>query len=252
MMNHALTIIAFLTLTAANPIQDLRPIYDGRKSPVPQPTNVSNTEADVLKRDVQPAARRFWDKRTNLRDCEFEVVDVAQGSFTKSQVAQKVVSYRLMGDPVKCAIAPSGTARNGIAVFEDGRLVAHLAYHGSYYTALGALSDIDGNGLSEILIANGGGNSGVHVGSVSIIELSEKGVRKFGQFETGFDDCDAGAGTSRKKVLAHKLYVKTEATVTFYRETFSNVCGEKGVWTKSGTLRQIALEKDVFQYHRLK
>jgi hypothetical protein len=54
----------------------------------------------------------------------------------------------------------------------NGRVVAHIVYEGGQDRAIGALPDIDGNGLAEILVATGETNQGVTWETISIIELA--------------------------------------------------------------------------------
>jgi len=230
-----------LLLVISGQVQDLRPIYDARRSP--EPAKFPTAEIASLKRNVQPAAKRFWDKRADQCDEELEVIDAAQGSFTKPKSNQKAILYRY------CTTGHN-FALNGIAVIEDGQLAAHYVYDGAWDNAIGALSDIDGNGLSEILIATGGTNQGITWGVISIIELSEKGARKFGATDTYSDNCVA---QEKGKASAYKLYVKTGSAPAFQRETFiSSACGVKGSWLKSGAQKQIAMREDEIEYHRLK
>lgn len=236
-----LALIFIVLFTFTSPAQNLRPIYDARKSP--QPTKVSSLEMAILNRDVKPAAKRFWNKRGEECESEFEAIDVAQGSFTKASSAQKVILYRY---------CPTGHnfALNGVAIFEDGRLVSHYGYEGSWDNAIGSLPDIDGNGLSEILIATSGTNQGITWGVVSIIELSDKEIRKFGITDTYSDNCGA---QEKGTATAYRLSAIMGATPAFQRETFvSRDCGGSGAWSKSGEIKQVAMRKDKVEYKRIK
>ena len=84
--------------------------------------------------------------------------------------------------------------------------------------ALGAFPDIDGSGLSEILIATGGTNQGITWGTISILKLSGSQITKFGQTGTLSDDC----GTNEKscKMTANRIFVKVGSAPAFYREVF--------------------------------
>lgn len=222
--------------------QDLRPIYDARKTP--NPIKTIGEEESVLKREILPAARRHWSKQNSAAcDEDFEVVDIAKGAFTKPQTIQKAVLYRY-------CITGHNFALNGIAIIEEGQTVAHVVYEGGVDNAVGAVPDIDGNGHAGIIIATGGTNQGETWGVISLIELSEKAVRKFGQAETLLDNClvEENKGNS----TAYRIYVKTGATPIFYREMFVSSCGESSKWSRKGIMKQYALGKDEIKYRRLK
>lgn len=240
-MNYFPAFVLLLIFAIQSPMQDLRPIYDARRSP--ESAKTPDAEVAILKRIIRPIDRKYWGKLSDNCDGEFELIDVAQGAFTKPQSSQKAFLYRY------CATGHN-FALNGIAVLEDGQIAAHLVYEGSWDNAVGALPDIDGDGLSEILIATGGTNMGETWGVISVIELSEKGVSKFGITETYSDNCGA---VEKGKASAHRLQVRVGATPTFYRETFvSQDCGKNGTWAKSEALKPIVMRKDEIKYQRLK
>lgn len=91
------------------------------------------------------------------------------------------------------------------------------------------------------LIVSGGTNMGETWQIISAVELSDAGVKKFGLTNTYDDDC-ADAGKSRK--TAYKLFAKAGATPRFYHQRYETDCSAKERWLKSGTMQQIALEKD--------
>jgi hypothetical protein len=228
------SLAAFTEVFAA--AQDLRPIYDARK--LLEPTKASAAAEALLKRTILPVADQYWDWEKKDKDCdvEFQVIDVTQGSFTKTSSTQKAILY-------KYCTTGHNFALNGIAVLEESRVVAHIVYEGSWDHAIGALPDIDGNGLSEILIATGGTNMGETWEVISVIELSEHSVRKFGQTETFLDNC--GADEKKGDSTAYKLWVKPGTIPGFYRETFfKKGCSDNGKWLKLGTQKQILFRKD--------
>src|SRR5262249_42885034 len=241
-MSYLLTFALFLLFKVQSPTKELRLIYDARR--IPDQGKVSNIEKAILEREIHPIARRHWGKCTDEFEGEFVVVDVAQGAFTRPQSNQKAFLYMF------CHTAHL-FAQNGIAVLEDERIVAHLVYDGGTDNQVGALPDIDGNGLSEILIHGGGTTQGETFGGISIIELSQKGVRKFGETETYHDNC--GVEENKGKKTAYRIYVRAGTTPAFYREAFvSNCSGQKESRSRSAASKQIAMSKDEIKYHRLK
>ncbi len=222
--------------------QDLKPIYDGRLSLTA--SKLLPSEEALMKEKILPAARKLWHAQESDLVCtpDFEptALDRAQGSFTRPKSDQRAILYRYCETGHNMAL-------NGIAIIENAQVVTHIVYEGGWDNGIGAMPDLNGNGLSEILVASGGTNQGVTWKSISIIELSVNRVTKFGQTETYSDNC--GVGEKNGKAEACRLSVKVGETPVFYREAFVNkgVC-DGGTWTKSGTPRQISLKEDETEY----
>jgi hypothetical protein len=232
-----LPLVLLFAMTSA--ASDLRVLYDARLSP--QPAAPSAAEAALLESTARPAARQAFQKLEGCAD-EFTVVDVAAGSFTRSQARQKAILYRY------CTTG-HGFAADGLAVIEDGRVVAHVTYEGGWDSALGSLPDLDGDGLSEILIASGGTNQGITTTSVGVIGVAS-GVKKFGRFQVYEDNCGSGAGPSRQS--ASKLLARPGKSPAFFREDFTNISCEGNSWRKKGSLKPAAPEADSIEYRTLK
>jgi hypothetical protein len=232
-----LVLLFFLTVWQAaseSPAEKLMAVYDARLSP--KPAKLAPADVALTRR----AARSAWGNRQNC-DSGFEALDIANGSFTRAQASQKAILYR------HCTTGHN-FALDGIAIVEDGKLITHLAYEGAWDNAIGALPDINRNGLSEIIVATGGTNQGITWGVVSIIELAADGVAKLGHFETYEDNCGA---LDKKKSTIHKLYVKAGANPVFYRETFSKRgCDNRSNWIRSSSAERIEADKDEIEYRR--
>jgi hypothetical protein len=234
-----------LCLATIAPAQDVRPVFDARLQL--QPAKVSADEAELLKRTVQPVAALYWKKKGKDCEPEFVVIDAGEGSFTKAALRQKAILYRY-------CMTGHNFGLNGIAVLEHNGVVAHVLYEGAWDTAIGALPDLNHNGLSEILIASGGISTAVAWGVVSLIELQEKGVSKLGQAETELDDCqlDEMREVKTGQSLAYKILVKPGTKFEYYRETFRKGCNDaKGKWKRIGTRERIPESKDEKIYERL-
>lgn len=221
--------------------QGMLAIYDGRillDPTLPESTKLTTTESALVKR----AAKRTWGEQ---KDCEsdVEIADVVKGAFTRPQSNQKAVL---------CTYCRRGNnfTLNGVIIIENNKIVAHVKYKGAGEFELRSLPDINGNGLSEILIAGGDTGQGYSNDVISIIELSTSGVKKFGLIDTYEDSC----GTAdRQKITAYKIYVKTGTTPVFYRETFKKKdCKGNRNWLKSKALKQISPEADSIEYRRIK
>ena len=227
--------LAVWQLASEPPAEKLIAVYDARLSP--KPAKISPADVALARR----AAESAWGNQPNC-DSDFEALDVANGSFTKAQTSQKAILYR------RCTTGHN-FALDGIAIIEGDKLVTQIAYEGAWDNAIGALPDINRNGLSEIIIATGGTNQGITWGVVSIIELASDGVSKLGHFETYEDNCGA---LDKKKSTAHKLYVKAGARPVFYQESFSKRgCDHRVNWTKSSPVERIEANKDETEYRRL-
>ncbi len=245
-----LTLILALVALAACAIataQDVRPIFDGRLEL--KATKLSPAEEALMTSTILPAARTYWKARERDQDCmpdfKSEALDVAAGSFTRAKAEQKAILYKY------CVIGQD-QALNGIAIVEDGRLVAHIVYEGDEDYAIGVLPDINGNGISEILLATGGTNQGITWQVVSIIEIHGSEITKFGHIETSSDDC--GINEKSGKTTAKKLFVRAGANPGFLREIYVNPgCGDSGRnWRKAGVLAPLALEEDGNTYELIK
>jgi hypothetical protein len=131
-------------------------------------------------------------------------------------------------------------------------VAAHIVYEGGEDHAIGALADIDGNGLSEILFATGGTSQGVTWGTISIVELAGTEVTGLGQTETLSDDC--GINEKNGKSRAYRISVKAGTKPAFFREVFVNngACEGAGTWRKVGVQTRISLQDDKVAYELLK
>ena len=260
--------LAGLCSATASP-QDVIPIYvEGALENPPyhsekalESAGLSEAEQALLNTEVLCAACRYWNPHGKAHDevptrpCpESELsacgpldtfrltgkswAGVAQGSFTRPNSNQKAILYYY------------DARRDGIVVFEADRVVAHIVYE-PYAGTNGdrgpvALPDIDGSGRSSILIISGGTHQGETEGGVSIIGLTEKGVKNFGDTQALDDLCYFGQDESaRRQATAYKLFVRKGPAPVFYRQAFTGTCRpdeEPTSWAKSGALEQITLE----------
>ena len=236
-------VAAVLAVPASAPAQGAKPIFDGRLTL--KPGKLSSPEETLMKDTVLPAARQAWHERERDAECDAgfkpSALDIAAGSFTKPKSDQRAILYTY------CTFGHN-MALNGIAVIENGRVVTHIVYEGGNDRAIGALPDINDNGLSEILIATGGTNQGITWGTISIIEIAGSEIVQFGQTGTLADD--SGIHEKTGKIKANRISVKAGKTPVFYREIF--VDNGSGGWRKPGLLAPISLEEDKVEYELLK
>jgi hypothetical protein len=128
-------------------------------------------------------------------------------------------------------------ANNGIAIIEGGSMVAHIVYDGGEDYSIGALPDINGNGLSEIILGDGSTNQGYTVSVAVLIEASPGAVKKWGIADVYEDNC----GTMDEcQMTAYKISVKPGPTPIFYREAYKKINDR---WTKAGNATRYSLRK---------
>lgn len=233
-----MTRIAFLaTLTAVAALaQNPKPIFDGRLTL--RPGKLTTSEEKLFTGKIVPVAGSEWRKREREFVCEADfkpaVIDIAPGSFTAPGSAQKAILYKY------CTFG-HGMALDGIAVLENDQLLAHILFEGGENHAIGALPDIDANGLAEMVIASGMTNQGITSAWISIIEIAPGGITRLGQVETYSDNC--GLEENHCKTTANRISVVSGKTPVFYRESFVN--------RKSTGRAPISLEKDEVRYELL-
>jgi hypothetical protein len=226
--------------------QSPKPIFDGRLTL--KPAVLSTAEEKLMKDKVVPDARRQWHERGRDGVCEVgfqpTALDAAPGSFTAPKAAQKAILYKY------CTFGHD-MALDGIAVIENGRLVAHVIFEGGENRAIGALPDINGNGLSEIAITGGATNQGITSAWIAIIELTAGDVTRLGRTATYSDDC--GVNEKSCKITANRISVIAGKTPAFYREVFTDTGAAAGPssWKKVIGLSPVSLDEDQVEYEFL-
>jgi len=207
--------------------QNLREVYDGRAET--KNSTASSSDVQVVRRFALPKARRFWRGNAGC-DESFEVIGVASGSFTKTNTEQRAVLYRF-------CVTGHNFASNGIAIIEGGSMVAHIVYDGGEDYSIGALPDINGNGLSEIILGDGSTNQGYTTSVAILIEATPRVVKRWGIADVYEDNC----GTMDEcEMTAYKISVKPGPTPIFYREAYKK---RNERWTKAGNATRYALRK---------
>jgi hypothetical protein len=234
-----LSVLFLVGSAAPTAAQDPRPLYDARLSP--SVVKLSAAEDALLDREVRPAARQVWKGTEGCAD-EFSVMDAAAGSFTRPKAQQKAFLYRF------CTTG-HGFGGSGLAVVEDGKIVAHLAYDGASDFALGGVRDLDGDGRSEILLAGGGTYQGSTVTSVTILGFigsPASGVKNFGRFDVYEDDC--GGENDLHTVTATRISAQPGAHPVFFRETFTKDGCHGSRWQIKGARETVSPAKDETVY----
>lgn len=229
-----------LALGAVASAQSLKPIFDARLNLEPgRPTPAERT---LLERVVRPEAARAWRGNPWCED-EFEVLDVASGAFTRARARQRLFLYRF------CSTARA-FANNGLAVAEGGAIVSHFVYEGGNEYAVGALPDLTGNGLAEVIVAGGSTNMGETYSGINLLEFTGGFLKRFGQLSTYWDDC--GGVPTTNTVEANRLYARPGASLAFFEETFRRRCDGSGNWTSAGASKRVYPDPDETVYQRVR
>lgn len=240
-----LIVVLFITSLAvvSGSAQALVPLYDGR--PDQSPSLASKGDETIFTRQILPAAKRAWASRQN--ECTDgwegvpEVRAVAVGAFTKPDVTQRAILYNY------CTPAHA-YAFNGIAIVENGRVISHLSYQSDWQHAIAAAPDINGNGLSELIVVAGTTNQGTTWSTITLIEMGGREIQKFGFTEVLSDSCgnNEKAGADAYRVLARKG-VEPE----FYREQFRRGCNQR-TWRRIKAAAKVSMDNEGVEYRRLK
>ena len=236
---YLLTLFALSTVSLA---QDVKPIFDGRLHLTPG--KLAGAEEALFQSKVVPAARQAWKQRGRDGACTpgptVRAVDVTSGSFTRPNATQRAILY------VYCEVGHNMDL-DGIAIVENGQVAAHIVFEGASNNAIGALPDINGNGIAEIVIASGGTNQGQTWGVISITEINGKETTDFGLANTYMDNC--GVDENNCSMEATRISVKPGSKPAFFSEKFVR---KDGPWRKTGALAPLALKEDETEYEILK
>jgi len=223
--------------------QDAKPIFDGRLTL--KPTLLNAAEEKIWFEKILPSAENYWkdsEELMNANNGEAPAMrDVTTGSFTKKGARQKAILYNFKNTGHNFSL-------NGIVIIENNNVVLHIIYNGGPDNSIGTLPDIDQNGLSELLIASSGQNSGELWKSVSIIQAAKKKIKKFGRLTVYTDNF--GTYERKRKAEAVKLLVKKNNSPLFYKETYvsKDRDGGKNSWNKVDTMKQVKLDDDNTEY----
>jgi hypothetical protein len=201
---------------------------------------LSAEQQAFLKRAILPAARKEWhDQEAECeRGFQPQAVDVAHGAFTRPGAAQDAILYHY------CAIGHD-RALNGIAILQNGQLAAHVVYQGDESHAIGALPDINGDGISEIVLAGGSTNQGITSTWISILQLGGE-ITRFGHTQTYEDNCGVAEGNCR--TTAWRISVKPGPAPAFFREAFAQ---DGKTWKRTAPLAALKLDADETEYQLL-
>ncbi len=217
--------------------RNLVPIYDARLNF--QPNKPTKPETIILRRDVLPLARTYWKRqKVDCQDSEyFDARDVANGAFTKPRSHQRAILYTYCqtGDMM---------LYSGIAILERNQLVANLPFEGNDYK-IGAFPDLNGNGLSEIITANGFVHMGFEEENIAVFETPKGKPQYLLTLKTSAGNCSGGYDqTGKRESKAARVYAERGKVLKFYAELFedTNACLEKQnqKWQKIKEIKRLS------------
>jgi hypothetical protein len=213
----------------------LVPIFDARLF---FPANTASAkDIAILNRDVLPWARAYWARPEHNNNCskgfeQFGPNDVTTGAFTRRGAKQRAVLY------LYCS-SGHNFEYSGVAVLEGNQVVANVALTGNQY-AIGALPDLDGDGLQELLTRSGSTHmGGVTQEMIQVFHFRRGVERQLIELKVSDDNC-GGLGESGFFSKVVRIYARRGTQVQFLAEAFtdSNACLQpKPVWKKLVSLK---------------
>ena len=213
-------------LSSAASAQAPAVIYDPVR--VAPEKNFTDDDEELVKTGVLPKIRDRWSDDSSCDGGNLNVIGAVDGSFTKKGAAQQAIVYEM------CQTG-NGLANDGIAIFENGKIVAHFVAEGGWNVDVARLADIDKNGFDEIAIETSGGmHQGYTGSSTNVIEVSPASVKSLGTFLVNSNQCE------RQKPdtfcdRSYKITVKPGTKPTFSSQKYINKGDdETPKWVASG------------------
>ena len=237
----SISLLVSLSVAQSQP-RNLVPIFDARLNL--QQATVSPSEIALLTKQAIPKSRAFWKKQgidcaANNSEGEsfFKVQDVTTGAFTQKGKRQKAIVY------LYCLMLPVDPSQtySGVAILEAGRLVQNVPIEGNHY-AIGALPDLNGDGISEIITVSGfslpGGISESHIYVFDLARGIERGLL---DLKVNDSNCGSMGESDLYHNKAVKIYAQRGKRIRFFAETFNdtNACREntKPNWRVTSPLK---------------
>ncbi|HTH36413.1 MAG TPA: hypothetical protein VL572_00520 [Pyrinomonadaceae bacterium] len=217
---------ALLCLAAISLAQGTIVLYDPLvKSPE---TADSPSDEAFVKEKLVPKVQARWGEDDACNGSNLNIVGSVEGSFTRAGAKQRAIVYEL------CQTG-NGFANNGLAVIENGQVVAHFAEEGGWDLEVSRVSDLNKNGRDEIVIETGGGMHQGYTGtSVTVLELTQSSVTDFGTFLAFTNECENHA-SNKYCDRSYKLTATAGAKPLFFSQKFTNRgTDEKPRWVVAG------------------
>lgn len=185
-------------------------------------------EEELIKTVVVPKAAAKWKDTDSCSGDNLNIVGAVDGSFTKAGVKQRAVVYEL------CQTG-NGFANNGIAVIENGRIVASFVEEGGWNLEVSRVADLNKNGRDELVIETGGGmHQGYTGSSITIVELSPAAVVELGVYLAFTNECEKHV-QDKYCDRSYKITATPGVKPSFFAQKFTNRGDdEKPRWVAAG------------------
>lgn len=215
-------------------------LFDGRKNldirdASKEDAELAQAEVDRKKAEI---SERFGDKYCNEDESgEIGINGIANGSFTKPKSKQKAVFY------VLCSSGSSKFGVGGIIIFENEKAVSHYVYgENGLDSGLSIASDINKNGVDELILIDFQVHQGYGGGAISLVEFPDGKLNFIGTAATSADNSGAVEDDKKIKANAVHIFVQPGASPVFYRDSYEKKGSAKN-WTLVKRLEKFTLNK---------
>lgn len=220
--------------------EELVEIFDGRKDLdfrdySKEETQIAQAEFDRKKAEIK---EKFGDKYCYEPEEEkIGVNSIVEGSFTKPNSKQKAFLYTL------CSSGSSHFGVGGIVIFENGETVSHYVYgENGLDQGMFALSDINKDGIDELVLLDFQVHQGYGGGAISIVSFPNSEFDFIGTATTFSDDSGAKEDEKDTKATAYNIFVQPGANPIFYLDTYEKKGNAKN-WSQVKKGEKFTLSK---------
>lgn len=175
----------------------------------------TDAEEKIVRDKLVPKAAARWSEIEACDGGSLNIIGAVDGSFTKAGAKQRVLLYEL------CQTG-NGLANNGLAVIENGRVVAHFAEEGGWNLEIARVPDLNRNGRDELAVETGGGMHQGYMGaSLTVMELTESAAADIGVFLVYTNECEVPVADKYCE-RSYKLTAAAGAKPSFMVQKFTN------------------------------
>lgn len=218
--------------------QKLTEIFDGRTER--KEKTASDAETKMVSAEYKSNEATIVEK--SKFECDegteegVSIVGVAEGSFTKAKSSQKAYLYE------RCRAGRS-FGIGGLIIYEGETVVSHYIYgENGLESGIFSTTDINKNGLTEIVLVAFGTGQGYSEGSIVLFEMNNGNLDYLGRTETYSDNSGAVSDEAKIETTAYKISVEPSANPIFYRETYSKKGNAKD-WSLTKKSEKVSLDK---------
>lgn len=224
---------------------ELIEIFDGRKDfdyrdYSKEETNLVQTEFDRKKAEIK---QKFGDRYCGENEDENVGLNgIVKGSFTKPNSNQKAFLYTV------CSSGSSHFGVGGIIIFESDRAISHYVYgENGLDQGMIALSDINKDGMDELVLLDFQVHQGYGGGAISIVEFSNGKFNFIGTTTTFSDNGGAVEDEKNIKADAYDIFVQPGSNPVFYRDSYQKKGNSKN-WSLVKRGEKFTLDKIEAEY----